>query len=338
MGKYNKIYVLAPYNYATGGVELSHQLVDYLRQKNNDAYIVYIRNGKIFEDQTVTPAYSCYNILTTKIIEDTPSNILILPELYFDFIYNFSNIQLGCWWMSVDNRYKCCSFSCRFKYLKSYVDKSVFLLKYILGRFTSYKNSDTDLLKFDNRIVHFYQSRYAQHHLYSLGVSRVLPLSDYINTEFIGELNMERNDVVLYNPSKGVRFTQKLIASLPSVTFVPLRGLSRKELKELMQTSKLYIDFGEFPGKDRLPREAILNGLCILTGKLGASLFYEDVSIDNRYKFETKSASIPGIVDKIQYILNHFEECVKDFSFYKERILKEKELFYKEIEEAFLQD
>ena len=43
MGKYNKIYVLAPFGYATGGVELSHQLVDYLRNKGESAYIVYTK-------------------------------------------------------------------------------------------------------------------------------------------------------------------------------------------------------------------------------------------------------------------------------------------------------
>ena len=30
---------------------------------------------------------------------------------------------------------------------------------------------------------------------------------------------------------------------------------------------KLYIDFGGFPGKDRLPREAVMHDCCIITGK-----------------------------------------------------------------------
>lgn len=42
MGKYKKIYVLAPFGHSTGGVELAHQLVDYLRNKNLEAYIVYV--------------------------------------------------------------------------------------------------------------------------------------------------------------------------------------------------------------------------------------------------------------------------------------------------------
>ena len=118
--------------------------------------------------------------------------------------------------------------------------------------------------------------------------------------------------------------------------FVPLKGLSRDELVALMNKAKLYIDFGEFPGKDRLPREAIINGCVILTGKLGASYFYEDVAIPQDYKIETKKSNIPLVKERIDYIFEHYEDCYKDMDFYKSRILEEKEVFYKEVEKAFI--
>ena len=69
MGKYKKIYVLAPFGYATGGIELAHQLVDYLRNKGEEAYIVYAKgDNSISEDQTITSSYSKYNIKTTSVI------------------------------------------------------------------------------------------------------------------------------------------------------------------------------------------------------------------------------------------------------------------------------
>jgi len=55
MCKYNKIYVVAPFNYSTGGVELLHQLVDYLRNRGQDAYIVYEVDVKVY---SVT--FRCY--------------------------------------------------------------------------------------------------------------------------------------------------------------------------------------------------------------------------------------------------------------------------------------
>ena len=44
---FSKIYVFSPSNAPTGGVELLHQLVDYLRKRNKDAYIYYYDNPQL---------------------------------------------------------------------------------------------------------------------------------------------------------------------------------------------------------------------------------------------------------------------------------------------------
>ena len=93
--KYDKIYVLAPVKISTGGVELSHQLVSILRDKGLDAYIVYVDGKKISSSQMVTPAYLKYNIKIASVIVDSESNMLVLPEIYFDFMFEYNNIKLG---------------------------------------------------------------------------------------------------------------------------------------------------------------------------------------------------------------------------------------------------
>ena len=96
MGKYNKIYVLAPFGHATGGVELAHQLVDYLRNKNQDCFIVYVdKKYEISKDQTLTAQYCDYNIQSTNIIEDQNNNILVIHEIYFDYIYKYKTINIA---------------------------------------------------------------------------------------------------------------------------------------------------------------------------------------------------------------------------------------------------
>ena len=83
MEKYDKIYVLAPYNHATGGIELAHQLVDYLRRKNKKAFICYVGKQNILVvDANVTEAYRQYDIAVCSEIEDKSENIVILPEIY----------------------------------------------------------------------------------------------------------------------------------------------------------------------------------------------------------------------------------------------------------------
>lgn len=338
MGRYKKIYVLAPFNHSTGGVELAHQLVDYLRNMHAEAYIVYAKSNakQVSDDQTITPNYAKYNLESTAVIEDSPENILVLPEIYFEFVLQYKNIRLACWWMSVDFRYTRTTFRERFHFKRKVKDKINLLKGYAKGCYREFKNDNNLLRRESERIIHLYQSHYAQYHLYSNGFSRLLPLSDYINLDLVGNISTPKKDVVLYNPSKGYEFTQKIIANMPDVEFVPLKGLDREQLRELLETSKLYIDFGHFPGKDRLPREAVSNGCCIITGKLGASYFYEDMPIEDRYKFDVCEENIPAIAAEIRHILVDYTSCKPDFDYYRSRVARERETFYNEIEELFL--
>jgi hypothetical protein len=340
--RFNKVYVVAPYAVATGGGELSHQLVDSLRNKGIDAYIAYTMNGQISHSQDVTKEYTNYNIATTGDIEDNKDNILVLPEISYHLILDYHQITIGCWWMSVDNHYidaSAISLGDMLCYHKGLLKTLKIIYKFLFRGFYRSGYSDKVLKKEENRIYHFYQSCYAQQHLYSKGFSKVIPLSDYINTEFEISVSDEkggRNDIILYNPMKGYEFTQKIIKNTSQYKFVPLKGYNRQQLCELMQHAKLYIDFGNFPGKDRLSREAAMNGCCIITGKLGASYFYEDVPIGEEYKFEVEVRNIKQISQKIDDIMKNYSSHNLQFEQYRSTILKEKNTFYRQVEDFFL--
>ena len=334
--KFKKIYVATPAGGVTGGVELAHQLVDYLRRKGQEAYTVYCDWDRISDNQTITEAYSNYNIKTSNVIEDDSKNILILPEIYFDLILQYKNIQIGCWWMSVDNRYYRIKTFEKIIRIKGLKEKMIFIYELLFHKPHKYRNSTSLLKKESRRIVHFYQSKYAQNHLYNMGYYKILPLSDYINVNYLTNSPDNKKDIVLYNPAKGWRFTRKIIKLLPDVDFIPLKGLTREEMKVLLGQAKLYIDFGGFPGKDRIPREAVISGCCLITGNLGASRFYEDVPITEKYKFEVKNRNLPMICSTIKYILNNYESCTLQYEEYRTMIKREQNDFYEEIERALL--
>src|SRR5687767_6015204 len=96
-----------------------------------------------------------------------------------------------------------------------------------------------------------------------LGFSGVY-LSDYLNPMYVHEAKTvdysTKKNVVLYNPKKGYSYTQKLMEACADLRWVPLDSLGLTQMIETMKTSKLYIDFGPHPGKDRLPREAAIMG------------------------------------------------------------------------------
>ena len=181
-----------------------------------------------------------------------------------------------------------------------------------------------------------YQAEYIQHFLVDAGFKEMFPLKDYINTDHGGKYNTKsKEDIILYNPRKGAEFTKQLIALAPDLKWVPLQGFSRAQLIEVMQKAKLYIDFGNHPGKDRLPRECVMNGCCVITGMRGSARFFEDVPILNTYKFDERSARKEDIILCIRSVLTHYEEADKDFVFYRNRIKEEKEEFEGQIRQVF---
>lgn len=75
----NVIYVFCPSYIQTGGVELLHQLADYLRTHQKESYIYYYDS----HSAAVSDVYSRYNISTALEIKDEPQNVIVLPETIF---------------------------------------------------------------------------------------------------------------------------------------------------------------------------------------------------------------------------------------------------------------
>ena len=99
-----------------------------------------------------------------------------------------------------------------------------------------------------------------------------------------------------------------------------------------MCSSKVYIDFGNHPGKDRIPREAATCGCLIVTGTKGAAANDYDVCIPRKYKFDDKDENISKIVAQIQDLLENYSNYRKDYDLYRKSILSEEDTFEKEID------
>ncbi|MBD7910323.1 MULTISPECIES: hypothetical protein [Clostridium] len=310
------IYILCPAKVATGGPELLHQLCYKLNKIGINAKMFYV--GDI-ESNPIHPNYEIYNNKYITKIKDTENNILILPEIHFPYMDIFPLSQKIIWWLSVDN---------------------------FLSRLTwedtpsgSYSKEITYLYR-NTELIHFVQSEYANSFLSELEIdkNKIYYLSDYLNKTFIDECknsNYIRENNVLYNPNKGLEFTKKLIKKVPDLNWIPLINYTPAEMAELMQKSKVYIDFGNHPGKDRIPREAAISGCCILTNLKGSAQFYEDIPISEEYKFQDKDENIDLIIEKIHFLLNNFDTETNKFNYYRETISNEEMKFEKAVENVF---
>lgn len=336
MGRFKKVYVLAPAGKTTGGVELAHQLVDALTVFGQEAYVVYVDKDGPAPGTEVPQMYRKYRVHVSDTVEDSPDNMLVLPEVYFDYLYRFPAIRIACWWMSVDNHYYSACLSDMLRFPWGLRDRLSLLYRYLRGD-VHFRNSLADLRRQSDRIVHFYQSAYALDHLTSKGFRNVVPMSDYIHPDLFVSSRVPKEDLILYNPKKGKKYVEMLQERLPDYTFIPLQGFSREQLNKVFDRAKLYVDFGPFPGKDRIPREAVLHGCCLMTARFGASAYQEDVPIPESYKFSMRGR-IPweGIISQVRRVFADYDSCCHDFDMMREQIENERETFLREVAAYFM--
>ena len=349
VNKDSKIYVFCPANCATGGPELLHQFVYILRNNGFNAFMYYIPNNKL---KPVHCSYEIYNVLYVNEIEDNSKNILVMPEMYsyIKMSENYVNIKKIIWWLSVDNFYITRDLS----YLKTafkinlyrFVDRVRIRLfhsykfdlpKYVLNKNKNFRNDQDKLLL--SPVMHLVQSYYAYETLIHMGVSKdkILFLSDYLNDVFLNNVinYNDRKDIVLFNPTKGRPTTENIIKHSKNINFIAIENMSREEVFSLLNEAKVYIDFGNHQGKDRLPREAALSGCCIITGERGAAKNKYDIEIPDKYKFDVDKVDMNDIIHCISDCIENYNKNILNFEKYRMKILSEKDFFVKTVSEIF---
>ncbi|MCB2357868.1 hypothetical protein [Clostridium estertheticum] len=337
MIKYKKIFIACPEKTKTGGTELLHQLAFQLNELDVCCYMFYYNAT---DNTPMNVAFKQYNAKYVTGIDskdNNEENLMIVPEVKTSLIYKYSKMKSVIWWLSVDN------------YISAIYDKlgiSKQILKNIGRKLCGRKIVNIKLIektkhafsfaKQDARIFHLCQSYYAMDFLEKQNVTNKQYLSDYINQIYLtNSLNLKKENIVLYNPKKGAKFTEIIRNSSKKLNWVPLVNLSNEEVKELLYRSKVYIDFGNHPGKDRFPREAAACGCCIITGKLGSAKFEEDIPIPGEFKFEDNISEISSIVSKINICLTDYENQVKKIKNYRDYISGEKETFKNDVKRIF---
>lgn len=318
----SKIYVMCPAQAATGGPELLHQLVYKLNKLGYDAYMYYFFSKDVDKaSNPIHPFYEQYENPYVITLEDNLNNIIIFPEVTTDRIFDFKASTKVIWWLSVDF----------FVILWKSKNKLRHRIKKKIGVLKRY-----DFEKMPN-LYHLVQSYYAEDFLSTKGVTEnVGYLSDYLNKEFLENIPQDlssdtRENSVLYNPKKGIEKVNKLKKMAPEINWIPIENMTPAEVVALQQKSKVYIDFGFHPGKDRIPREAAINGCCVIVGKEGAANFYKDIPISDNYKFEFTLENHEKIIDKIKDCFTNYKVRILDFENYRNMILAEEYRFEKDI-------
>lgn len=317
----SEIYVISPAHVATGGTELLQQLCKALRDFQLKSSMVYTEE---FKNSPVSEKFKMYNNPIAREVVDIEDNVVVIPETRVEYARKYKKAKIIIWWLSVDNY----SGSGKVQYD---------FLHTIVYKYRDWKNS-----KIFGTCQHLVQSEYARLYLINekkIDENQIFYLSDYLNKAYLSDLNIQnykKENNILYNPKKGFEFTKQLKEAVPEYNWIPLQGYTPDEMKEIMKRSKVYIDFGNHPGKDRIPREAAICGCCVITGKSGAAKNQIDIPINSKYKFDESIENIDSIHKMIDECMNHFEENTRKFEEYRKIIMSEEERFKNDVAKIFV--
>lgn len=322
----SKIIIFCPPKKVTGGPEALHQLADRLDKIGvKNVFMHYIpkrRNAKASN-------YSVYRTKETTSVEDHPDTILIIPESMTFLVKKFPLSQKVIWWLSVD-------------FYKILMDYRIRKQSFFTQLFYQQKDKEYYFEALPN-VFQWAQSYRSSVYLKKHGIpeSQIDYVCDYINPSFTENKNSTAKDLndrkVLYNPKKGKEEISLLIKNSPELNWIPIQNMNAQQIKELMSTSLLYVDFGENPGRDKMLRESVSQDCCIISGKNGSSAYYEDLMIPDEYKFEFKEDKIPAIISKIKEVLENYSDHIPQFLKYKNVVLNEEAVFENKLKEIFNQ-
>ena len=117
------------------------------------------------------------------------------------------------------------------------------------------------------------------------------------------------------------RLRSLIEAIRPEYEFVALSKMSVQQIKNYYSTSKIFMDLGIHPGRERMPREAAVMGCILIVAKRGSTLNSFDVPISDSYKIDlSKNNSYENIGKLISKIFNNYDDHLKDFETYRKQV------------------
>jgi hypothetical protein len=284
-----------------GGVETLHQLGFHLKRNNFKVFMSFFPhvNYELIPKKLIN-----YN-LSYKKFEDEKDFIHIIPEVETIRTKLIKKGKCIIYWLSVDS------------YYRRNLDKSFW------KNWNYYRKTINKRIFFFNLKKHFHlaNSHYAYKFLEKKKVNSKI-LKGYISNYFSGEFDIsKKKNIILYNPIKDQSHYKKIMQLLPHYKFKALSRMTNSEIKDNYCRSKIFMDLGTHPGRERMPREASMMGCILIVANRGSASNDYDVPIDNIYKMNLCEKNIyKKIGDLIENVFKNYENHLKNFETYNEKI------------------
>jgi hypothetical protein len=329
---FDDVLIFCP-EYLNGGCEALHQLGYHIARHGGTAHMAYYTplshlelDGDILRchpaPSPIPRYFARYQPQVLREARLGPDTLVVLPEVLTQFAaISDARYQRALWWLSVDN---------------AILQDSALLDAAYRGQFFA----DPDL-------AHLHQSDYARSFLQGNAAVRYHALSDYTDPDFIHRSLIEsenppisdRPDTICYFPNKGAELASRFINGRDGLTrrgeFLPIHGMTKAQVRDALFGARLYIDFGNHAGKDRVPREAAIAGAVVLLHAAGAARFYADHPLPAEYLFTEDDIATGRLRQKVTAILDDVATHFARQLTYRDTILHERERFDLEVRSFF---
>jgi hypothetical protein len=317
-----KFYVASPLGDRTAGPEALTQLVDAIRRRGVEAYLVPMHN---FRGRRNDPEYDIYDFGVVDRIPKSDDAHFVMTEV--SPIESWRELRTvpkeRTWvaWLSINfspdprARYFRPSEGCCPTFPPEAYAEGAFLpyepvaADYDLpvgadhGPFGTTREAVARVggwrhvkaaaiedvsIRFARHVSNTYPNFITQSY-YGQGFLRtVLGRDSHLITDPIRIIDVEpqdrQRDLVVYNGAKGRWMIPHLIERMPDVTFVPLENMSYREVVETVGRAALYVELGNLPGRDRMPREAAHLGTPVVFIARGSAYCWADAPVPPTYR------------------------------------------------------
>ena len=317
-----KTIILIPLGSRTGGPEALHQLSHALLEQGHDAVVWYVLPSDIegikdlysrgqLTNETILDIghrpsdideYKSYKTVTETHIQLSKDMCFVIPEVYIELVKYFDFCKNLVWWLSVDNAF-------------GYLANGQVNLNYLRK----------------NNCFHGYQSNYAKKFLDAIQLTQSYPLSDHTPKFEVSMPARSKNSVSINAGGKVIFDVEQLAKEIQETCECEvylLKNMPRKQVYESLESSKLYIDLANFPGKDRMPREAMLRGACVFVTASGAG-YSNDFELPKEFIFDVNEINM--IAASAKRVMNQYPFYATLMQAAVERVYREELIFQREV-------
>ena len=335
----NEIYVYSPSNAVSGGINSLHILCRALRCKGFNARMYYTSLPDSFQND---PIIQSFNLPYCLELNDSPGNLLIVPEATTSLLQQFSQIRKMVYWLGL------------FFYFRSKPNRGVMAFKPLrrlfycsdyFGKSRSWCHSFSKKLNYWNKkndpiwrdgTLHMSNSYYVADFLKSMGIEQVWLLHNPVRDEFYSEKPIaKRSKTILFGPKTSQFLIKQLQKQLPGFRCIRLKGLAATEVKNLYNEAMLFIELGNFSGRDRMPREAVLSGCVVISSTNGSAAYYDDIQLPDFYKVNTRHTYQRELVDKVISVTGNYQKHFDEMKPYIKYLRHERDDFERNAAEIF---